>query len=116
MNVKDYDYDDHTFHTLINGPDQKALFTGSTTELSHLSVHKSVHSPSTGLPIALNCKVNDGKLDMVVVTSQSAMKTRALMARAEKFAYDPARRWYSNRPTVLYLKPEEVRVREERTA
>lgn len=111
--LQDYDYDKHTFHTLINGPDQKSMFTGMTTELSYLSIHNTERAPISTDCLALNARLDDGKLDMVVITLQSVRKTKALLRKAKSFADDPSKRWYSSKPSVIYLKPEEANIKIE---
>ncbi|GMH78394.1 hypothetical protein TrST_g3563 [Triparma strigata] len=110
MQIPDYDYDDHTFHTLINGPTQEAIFTGEEREYSMITIQKTKRTATAEVPLALNCKVDDGKLDVVVLLKQTASKIAKHMIRANEFedSDDFANRWYGGQSKVLYVKPGEI--------
>jgi len=56
-----------------------------------------------GPPIGNNCKVDDGVLDVVVVEKGG----KSLLKNAAK----TTRKWYSNQPSVLYLKADNVTIK-----
>lgn len=88
------------------------IFTSTSQEMefSMITTHKTKRSTAANIPLALNCKVDDGKLDIVVVLKETAPKMAKLLINAEEIdkSGDDVSRWYGGQPKVLYVKPGEV--------